>query len=91
MLTFPYVYEPAKGDLVIGTIKMKSADYYTVDIGAPLDAILGALEFDGATKRNKPNIAQGSLVYCRVSEQSKYLGAKLSCINKGFNSQNDLG
>lgn len=43
MLTFPYVYEPIKGDLVIGIIKMKSADYYTVDIGAPLDAILGAL------------------------------------------------
>jgi len=43
MLTFTYLYEPAKGDLVIGTIKMKSADYYTVDIGAPLDAILGAL------------------------------------------------
>lgn len=43
MLTFTYLYEPTKGDLVIGTIKMKSADYYTVDIGAPLDAILGAL------------------------------------------------
>lgn len=45
---------------------MKSADYYTVDMGAPLDAVLGSLEFDGATKRNKPNINQGSLVYCRV-------------------------
>lgn len=91
MLTFNYVYEPTKGDLVIGTIKMKSADYYIVDIGAPLDATLGALEFDGATKKNKPNIAQGSLVYCRVTEYSKYLGAKLSCFNKGFNLKNDLG
>lgn len=37
------MYEPSKGDLVIGTIKMKSAEYYIVDIGAPLDASLGAL------------------------------------------------
>ena len=42
-MNFSYIYEPQKGDLVIGTIKMKSADYYIVDIGAPLDAILGAL------------------------------------------------
>lgn len=62
-----------------------------MDIGAPLDGTLGALEFDGATKKNKPNIAQGSLIYCRVTEYSKYLGAKLSCFNKGFNAKNDLG
>ena len=65
-MTFGYLYEPQKGDLVIGTIKMKSSDYYIVDISAPLDGTLGALEFDGATKRNKPNIQQGSLIYCRV-------------------------
>lgn len=76
---------------MIGTIKMKSADYYIVDIGSALDATLGALEFDGATKKNKPNIAQGSLIYCRVTECSKYLGVKLSCFNKGFNTKNDLG
>ncbi len=76
---------------MIGTIKMKSADYYIVDIGSALDATLGALEFDGATKKNKPNIAQGSLIYCRVTECSKYLGTKVSCFNKGFNSKNDLG
>ncbi len=90
-MTFNYVYEPTKGDLVIGTIKMKSAEYYIVDIGASLDATLGALEFDGATKKNKPNIAQASLVYCRVTDSSKYLGTKLSCFNKGFNTKNDLG
>jgi exosome complex component RRP40 len=88
ILSFPTIYEPQKNDLVICTIKMKSADYYTVDMAAPLDGVLGSLEFDGATKRNKPNINQGALVYCRVLEYSKYTGAKLSCFNKGFNTNN---
>jgi exosome complex RNA-binding protein Rrp4 len=42
-MTFTYAYEPVKGDLVIGTVKIKSADYYILDIGAPLDGTLGAL------------------------------------------------
>jgi exosome complex component RRP40 len=67
---------------------LKSADYYILDIKAPLDANLNGLEFDGATKRNKPNFKVGAAVYCRVNEYSKFIGAKLSCINKGFNTKN---
>lgn len=55
-----------------------------------MDALLGGLEFDGATKRNKPNLNPGDLVFSRVSEYSKFIGAKLSCLNSGYSAKNVL-
>jgi len=49
------------------------------------------LAFDGATKRNKPNLNPGDLIYARISEYSKFLGAKLSCLNAGYSAKNVLG
>lgn len=34
---------------------------------------MGLLDFEGASKKNKPNIDIGSYVYCRVLESNKYL------------------
>lgn len=89
--TFNIQYIPKVGDLVIGTIKTKTSESYILDIGAPLDITLGGLEFDNATKRNKPNLKQGSVVFCRVESYSKHLGGKASCINKTAKSSNQLG
>ena len=82
---------PVKNDLVIGVIRIKTAQTFIVDIGAPIDGNLGALEFDGVTKRNKPNLKIGAIVFCRVVEYSKYTGGKLSCINKGYSKNNEMG
>lgn len=60
-------YMPEKNHFVIGVIKNKIGDNFLVDINAPLDAILPGLDFDGATKRNKPNLNAGDLIYTRVS------------------------
>lgn len=43
LIRFPIQYLPAKNDLVIGIIKVRTAETYIVDIGAPLDANLGGL------------------------------------------------
>lgn len=43
LLTFNLQYVPNKNDLVIGVVKIKTADNFIVDIGAPLDSILGGL------------------------------------------------
>ena len=59
-------YLPVKNDVVVGVIKVRTADMYVVDIGAPGDGALGGLEFDGVTKRNKPNLKVGATVFCRV-------------------------
>jgi exosome complex component RRP40 len=58
---------------VIGQIKQKFQDNYLVDIGGTDDAILNLYDFDGVTKKNRPNLAPGALVYARVIEISPYL------------------
>ncbi|RHY55231.1 hypothetical protein DYB30_002581 [Aphanomyces astaci] len=42
-------------------------------------ATLGMLAFDGASKRNRPNMQPGSLVYCRVVRAAKDLDACVTC------------
>jgi exosome complex component RRP40 len=84
-------YVPEVNQFAIGIIKNRIGETFIVDINAPHDGSLGALEFDGATKRNKPNLNPGDIVYTRVSEYSKFLGAKLSCLNSGYSVKNALG
>ena len=76
---------------MVGIVRHRSGEAFAVDINAPLEGALGALEFDGATKRNRPNLAAGDLVYARVAEYSRHLGAKLSCTNAGWSSGKALG
>lgn len=49
-------YEPAVEEAVIGTIHKKHGENYVVDIGAPFTAALPVLAFEGATRRNRPNL-----------------------------------
>ncbi|KAL7512304.1 hypothetical protein ACHAXN_009241 [Cyclotella atomus] len=56
------------GDRVLGIIEDQkaSADYYKVNIFASHSALLHVLSFEGATKRNRPQLEPGSLIYCRI-------------------------
>ncbi|KAL3771449.1 hypothetical protein ACHAW5_000104 [Stephanodiscus triporus] len=56
------------GDRVIGIVEDQraSADYYRVNVFGSHPALLHVLGFEGATKRNRPTLEPGSLVYCRV-------------------------
>ena len=49
-------YVPMKGDRVMGVITKTSGKSYRVDIGSAVSASLPELAFEGATKRNKPNL-----------------------------------
>lgn len=60
-------YMPEKNHFVIGVIKNKIGENFLVDLNAPLDGTLPGLDFDGATKRNRPNLSNGDFVYARVS------------------------
>ena len=55
-------YQPTADDLVVGVVCEKNSESYRVDIGGPELATLPALAFEGATKRNKPNIAVRHLI-----------------------------
>ena len=74
-------YLPKVGDMIIGRIVSKFAFSYELDINSYSTGVLDSLEFDGATKRNKPNLEINSLVYCRVKSINKYSKPVLSCIS----------
>lgn len=66
-------YQPAVHDRVvgivvdrIGTTDEGGGDVYRIDINAAQYGILSNLQFAGATKRNKPILQSGQIVYCRV-------------------------
>ncbi|XP_034721812.1 exosome complex component RRP40-like, partial [Etheostoma cragini] len=49
-------YVPAKGETIIGIVTVKSGDVFKVDFGGSEQASLSYLAFEGATKRNRPNV-----------------------------------
>ncbi|KAH9454959.1 hypothetical protein MJO28_012675 [Puccinia striiformis f. sp. tritici] len=74
-------YVAALGDPVIGIIIAKHAEGYRVDIGTSSPASLDGLAFEGATKRTKPNLKIGTVVYARVSLALNYTETEIECIN----------
>ncbi|KAG5456798.1 MAG: hypothetical protein BJ554DRAFT_3353 [Olpidium bornovanus] len=84
-------YVPALGDNVIGQITAKFADGYRVDVGGAHPALLDALAFEGANRRNKPQLAVGSLVYARVSLADKDVDPELECFNPATGKADGYG
>lgn len=74
-------YIPFPDDNIIGTVVEKHTEAYRVDIGTTHLARLCALAFEGASRRNRPNIPVGALVYCRVEVANKDLETALTCIS----------
>ena len=63
-------YIPAVDETVIGIVSEVHAENYNLDISAPVKAVLPVLSFEGATKHNRPHVAVGSMVHCRVLKTS---------------------
>lgn len=74
-------YIPTKGDSIIGIVTIKSGDNYRVDIGSSEPASLSYLAFEGATKRNRPDVKIGDLVYARIVVANKDIEPELVCID----------
>ncbi|KAG2466855.1 exosome complex component RRP40 [Polypterus senegalus] len=74
-------YVPAKGEGVIGIVTAKSGDVFKVDIGGSELATLSYLAFEGATKRNRPNVQVGDLVYSQLIIANKDMEPELVCID----------
>ena len=75
-------YAPAVGDTVVGVVADRAggADAsYKVRLHGTGLARLPELAFDGASKRNKPALAVGSVVFARVAAVSAHVDAELSC------------
>ena len=80
-------YSPRVDDFVIGTIVQRTGEYYKLDIGTYTFGILPSIEFEGATKKTKPNLLVGDAVFCRIMKINKFDSPTLTCISQ-FNSKN---
>jgi exosome complex component RRP40 len=65
---------------VVGLILSSPGEFYKVDIGGPHIATMSRNAFEGVTKKNRPNLLTGSLVYCRVSLANKDMEPELECM-----------
>mmetsp|Transcript_48602 Transcript_48602/g.62396 ORF Transcript_48602/g.62396 Transcript_48602/m.62396 type:complete len:204 (+) Transcript_48602:31-642(+) len=71
---------PKVEDAVIGIIEEKLSGFYRVGINGTLPGTLPFLAFEGATKRTKPTLKIGDLVYVRIISAPKDIEPELSCI-----------
>ncbi|PWN50805.1 hypothetical protein IE53DRAFT_386881 [Violaceomyces palustris] len=74
-------YIPSPGDSVIGQITNRGAESYTVSLFSAHQTTLPALSFEGATKRHKPNLKIGQLVYARVVSADRFTEPELTCVD----------
>ncbi|XP_043915297.1 exosome complex component RRP40 [Protopterus annectens] len=74
-------YVPVKGEYVIGIVTAKAGDIFRVDIGGSEQASLSYLAFEGATKKNRPNVQVGDLVYAQFLVANKDMEPELVCID----------
>jgi len=54
-------------------------------------ATLPSLAFEKATKKTKPNLNQGALVYARVSLANKHMEPELECVSQSTGKSDGLG
>jgi exosome complex component RRP40 len=81
-------YRPALEDRVVGIVLGRAGpdgvggDLYRLEIGAAHTALLSNMQFEGASKRNKPAFSPGQVIYARVAAlHDQLLDPTLSCIN----------
>ena len=63
----------------MGVIVERYADNFAVDIQGPFLASLPVLAFEGVTRRNRPNLHPGDLVYARVTAAPRDADPEVAC------------
>ena len=59
----------------------KGGDTFRVDIGSADNASLSFMAFEGATKKNRPNINVGDVVYAKLLVASRDMEPELVCVD----------
>lgn len=85
-------YIPQMNDVVIATVHHSSTDWYHCSI-TPHTAFaqLPQLAFEGATKKTRPQLSSGSLIYARVLSASKHLDPEIVCYNPSTGKSEGMG
>ncbi|KAL8837882.1 MAG: hypothetical protein Q9170_002357 [Blastenia crenularia] len=85
-------YIPQTNDVVIATVHHSSTDWYHCSI-TPHTAFaqLPQLAFEGATKKTRPQLSPGSLIYARILSASKHLDPEIVCYNPSTGKSEGMG
>ncbi|OAF68674.1 Ribosomal RNA-processing protein 40, partial [Intoshia linei] len=75
-------YTPTVGEFVIGIIVSVKSESYIVDINANKIALLSKLDFEGATKKTRPMLKRGDLVYAVIILAADHVDPEISCIHE---------
>ncbi|XP_074598319.1 exosome complex component Rrp40 [Brevipalpus obovatus] len=73
-------YVAVRGERVIGIVVGKGSLTVNVDIGTNETASLSLLAFESATKRNRPNVQLGDIIFARILSASKDVRTELTCV-----------
>ncbi|RAL62097.1 hypothetical protein DID88_002583 [Monilinia fructigena] len=85
-------YIPTVGDLVIASIKKATGDFFYANLSDfTADATLPVLSFEGATKKTRPQLDKGSLVYARITLANKHMDPELECVSASTGKSEGLG
>lgn len=74
-------------DLVIGIVVEKHSEDFKVNLGCAELASLPILAFEGASRKNRPMLNVGSLVYARVIVSNKDMSPEIVCYKANLKSE----
>ncbi|VEU20783.1 DEKNAAC101709 [Brettanomyces naardenensis] len=75
-------YNPQVNDYVIGIIVGAFGEYYRVSLNSfSAPVLLNQFSFPNASKKNRPRLQTGDLIYARVESVQRNMEAELSCID----------
>lgn len=82
VLTNSKRYIPSMHDRVLCIVEDRIGEYYRVTLPASStgSALLNTCSFEGATKRNRPNLKTGDLLYARISICNNLMEPEVSCM-----------
>lgn len=74
-------YVPVRGDHVIGVVTAKMGDFFRVDIGASESASMHFLAFEGATKKNRPDVDVEDVIFGRLLVANRDTESEIVCVD----------
>ena len=86
-------YDPNEGDGVVGVVVDRFAEDCKVHLGpaCSFPGVLNLLAFEGATRRNRPRINVGDVVYAVVTDAGRYEECSLACVHEADGKSHGLG
>jgi len=85
-------YIPSNNDYVIGVITGTFGDSYRVSLSNfSFPVSLSIMAFPSATKKNRPNLKVGNLIYARVSNASPEVDVEIECLDPSTGKDGGFG